>query len=201
MCVHACMGRWKALLPTFPNPEFLVLFCLVVEGEVKGGALCGRGGGASAGHGTGGDTAIWKTKSQHPIRLKHADVLIIWLLVSLTTSLNLTVVFIYRYDVRFHTHATLSDLAGAGMSQRTEDAEDCREMTDSESQTGWTRLQRHTASVFTSHSNAAVHQRQNGGWFSPFMVLAWASLLLSHTLLRKLSTCLRDSELWSVSRG
>lgn len=202
-----CVCTWvdeRHIVPTFPNPEFLALFHLVVEGEVKGGALCDRGGGASAGHGTGGDTAVWKTKSQHPIKLKHADVLIIWLLVSLTTFLNLAVMFIYRYEVWFHTHATLSDLVGVGMSpsrKRTEDTEDCRETIDSVSQTGWIRLQRHTASVFTSHSNAALHQRQSGSWFSPFMVLAWASLLLSHTLLRKSSTCLRDSELCSVSRG
>lgn len=81
VCVRAWVDE-RHILSTFPNPEFLALFRLVVEGEVKGGALCDRGGGASAGHGTGGDTAVLKTKSQHPIRLKHADVLIIWLLVS-----------------------------------------------------------------------------------------------------------------------
>lgn len=34
-----------------------------------------------------------------------------------------------------------------------------------------------------------------------FMVLTWASLLLSHTVFRNSSTCLRDSELCSVSSG
>lgn len=34
-----------------------------------------------------------------------------------------------------------------------------------------------------------------------FMVLAWASLLLSHTVFRNWSTCLRDRELCSVSSG
>lgn len=44
-------------LPTY-YPEFSVVFCLFVNGEVEAGAICDGGGGANTGHAAGADAAL-----------------------------------------------------------------------------------------------------------------------------------------------
>lgn len=52
--------RWRAQIPRS-------LCVLLTEAEVQAGALCDWGGGASTGHRTGGDTAIFKTQESQSI--------------------------------------------------------------------------------------------------------------------------------------